>query len=67
MKNLKNREDFIKENILPRPYPKTKCLECGEEVCDSLRSKIWHLENKHYLKLTKGDYVSEKTIRKYFP
>jgi len=56
----------LDENKLPRPCPKIKCLECGEEVCDSLRSKIWHLENKHYLKLGEGDYMSNKTVKKYF-
>lgn len=36
-------EDGMHENMLPKPYKKVKCAECGEEVCDNINYKIGHL------------------------
>jgi len=54
------------ENVLPRPCPKTKCLECGEEVCDSINFKVGHLYNKHNCKPSVGDYKAKNMMKKYF-
>jgi len=54
------------ENMLPRPYKKIKCLECGEEVCDSINYKIGHLYNKHNCKPSVGDYKAKSMMKKYF-
>ena len=56
----------LKENILPRQCPKTRCLECGEEVCDSTNYKIGHLYNKHNCKPSVGDYKAKAMLKKYF-
>lgn len=56
----------LNENILPRPYPKTKCLECGEEVCDNIKYKIGHLYNKHNCKPSVDDYKAMEMMGKYF-
>jgi len=58
---------YVKENILPRPYKKIKCLECGEEVCDNLNYKIGHLYNKHFCKPSVGDYKAKRMLKQYFP
>ena len=55
------------ENMIPRPCPKTKCLECGEEVCDSINFKVGHLYNKHNCKPSVGDYKAKNMMKKYFP
>lgn len=57
----------IKENILPRPYPKVKCAECGEEVCDNINYKIGHLYNKHNCKPSVGDYKAKRMLVQCFP
>lgn len=56
----------VKENLLPKPYKKVKCLECGEEVCDNLNYKIGHLYNKHNCKPSVGDYKAKKMMKEYF-
>lgn len=66
MKNLKTIDQFIKENILPRPYKKIKCLECGEDVCDNINYKIGHLYNKHNCKPSVDDYKAKSMLNKYF-
>jgi hypothetical protein len=55
------------ENILPKPYKKVKCLECGEEVCDNINYKIGHLYNKHNCKPSVGDYKAKRMLKQYFP
>jgi hypothetical protein len=67
MKNIKSLDEFIRENILPRPYKKVKCAECGEEVCDNLNYKIGHLYNKHNCKPSVGDYKAKRMLKEYFP
>lgn len=57
----------IKENLLPKPYKKVKCLECGEEVCDNINYKIGHLYNKHNCKPSVGDYKAKQMLKEYFP
>lgn len=70
MKNLKSMNEFLGtkvfENILPKSYPKVKCLECGEHVCDNLNYKIGHLYNKHNCKPSVGDYKAKKMLNTYF-
>lgn len=56
----------INENILPKPYKKIKCLECGEYVCDNMNYKIGHLYNKHNCKPSIGDYKAKSMMKKYF-
>lgn len=63
----KSRVTGIFENILPKSYPKVKCLECGESVCDNLNYKIGHLYNKHNCKPSVGDYKAKKMLIQYFP
>ena len=65
MKRLSNFENF-NENMLPKSFPKTKCLECGEEVCDTINQKIWHLYNKHFKKSTVGEWEEQELLKKYF-
>ena len=57
---------YLNENILPRPYKKIKCLECGEEVCDNMNYKIGHLYNKHNCKPSLNDYKAIKMMKSYF-
>jgi hypothetical protein len=64
--NLGFPDDFVKENMLPKPYKKVKCLECGEEVCDNVNYKIGHLYNKHNCKPSVGDYKAKKMLKQYF-
>lgn len=59
-------EQKLNENILPKPYKKVKCLECGEEVCDNLNYKIGHLYNKHNCKPSVDDYKAKIMLKKYF-
>lgn len=54
------------ENILPKPYKKVKCDECGEEVCDNINYKIGHLYNRHNCKPSVGDYKAKRMMKKYF-
>lgn len=54
------------ENVLPKPYKTTKCLECGETVCDDLNKKIGHLYNKHNCKPSVGDYKAKIMLKEYF-
>lgn len=56
----------VNENVLPRPYPKTKCLECGESIDNDLKSKIGHLFNKHNCKPSINDYKAKKMLKEYF-
>jgi len=56
----------LNENMIPRPCPKTKCLECGEEVCDSINYKIGHLYNKHNCKPSVNDYKAKAMLKRYF-
>ena len=56
----------LNENILPRPYKKIKCLECGEEVCDNMSYKIAHLYNKHFCKPSVNNYKAMNMMKKYF-
>jgi len=60
-------DQHINENILPRPFKKVKCLECGEEVCDNMNYKIGHLYNKHNCKPSLNDYKAIDMMKKYFP
>jgi hypothetical protein len=55
------------ENILPKPYKKVKCAECGEDVCDNINYKIGHLYNKHNCKPSVDDYKAKKMLKQYFP
>lgn len=59
-------ESLTNENILPKPYKKVKCQECGEEVCDNLNYKIGHLYNKHNCKPSVDDYKAKKMLKQYF-
>ena len=71
MKNLTTKfssfvYNSINENILPKPYKKIKCLECGESVCDNLNYKIAHLYNKHNCKPSLNDYKAKNMLKQYF-
>jgi hypothetical protein len=61
------RNKKTNENILPKPYKKVKCLECGTEVCDNVNYKIGHLYNKHNCKPSVGDYKAKRMLKQYFP
>lgn len=61
-----NKTYGTNENMLPKPCPKIKCLECGEEVCDTMNQKIWHLYNKHNCKPSVDDYKAKKMLKQYF-
>ena len=56
----------MEENVLPRPYPKVRCLECGQEVCDNINYKIGHLYNKHNCKPSVDDVIARKMLKQYF-
>jgi hypothetical protein len=56
----------MRENVLPRPYKKVKCLECGEEVCDNINYKVGHLYNRHNCKPSVDDYKAKSMMKKYF-
>ena len=56
----------INENILPRPYKKVKCLECGEITNSDLNSKFAHLYNKHNCKPSVDDFKAKEMLKKYF-
>jgi len=60
-------EDGMHENMLPKPYKKVKCAECGEEVCDNINFKIGHLYNRHNCKPSVGDYKARRMMVQYFP
>jgi hypothetical protein len=62
----KEYDNNVNENMLPRPYKKIKCLECGEEVCDNINYKIGHLYNRHNCKPSVGDYKAKVMLKKYF-
>lgn len=63
----KEYDNNVNENMLPKPYKKVKCAECGEEVCDNLNYKIGHLYNKHNCKPSVNDYKAKRMLVQYFP
>lgn len=55
------------ENILPRPIKRVKCAECGEKVDDTWQQKIYHVQNKHFIKPTLDDNEIDAAVKTCFP